>query len=99
MTRLNILLLLALIASAVYLVRVSYDERRLFAELDHARNVEKSLDVDFERLKAEKQAQATPLRVEKTARERLGMRAATPAVTQYVTGTLAASGAAEGGPR
>ncbi len=96
MTRLNVLLLLALIASAVYLVRVAYDARRLFTELDQARNEERRLDVEFERLKAEKQAQATPLRVEKTARERLAMRNATPAVTQYVSWAGAAS-ATEGG--
>ena len=96
MTRLNVLLLLALIASAVYLVRVAYDARRLFTELDQARNEERRLDVEFERLKAEKQAQATPLRVEKTARERLEMRNATPAVTQYVSWAGAAS-ATEGG--
>jgi cell division protein FtsL len=85
MTRFNVLLLLALIASAIYLVRVSYDARRLFAEVDRAEARERQLDIEFERLKADKQAQATPSRVEKAARERLGMRAATPAVTNYVT--------------
>lgn len=98
MTRLNVLLLLVLIASAVYLVRVSYDARRLFTGLDRARNEERLLASEFERLKAEKQAQATPLRVEKTARERLAMRNATPAVTQYVTWAGAAS-ATDGGAR
>ena len=38
MTRLNVLLLVALIFSSLYLVRVSHDSRRLFTELDHARN-------------------------------------------------------------
>lgn len=95
MTKINVLLLLALIVSAVYLVRVAYDARRLFTDLDQARSEERRLDVEFERLKAEKQAQATPLRVEKTARERLAMRNATPAVTQYVSWAGAAS-AAEG---
>jgi len=85
MTRINLLLLLALIVSAVVLVRVSYDARRLFAELDKAQSLERQLAIDFERLKAEKQSQATPSRVEKTAREKLAMRTATPAVTNYVT--------------
>jgi cell division protein FtsL len=84
MTRLNILLLLVLIASSLYLVRVSYEARRLFAELDKAQGEERALDNDSERLKTELRSQATPLRVERTARERLAMRAATPAVTQYV---------------
>ena len=85
MTRFNVLLLLALIASAVYLVRVSYDARRLFADVDRAQAEERRLEVEFERLKADKQAQATPSRVEKAAREKLAMRTATPAVTNYVT--------------
>ncbi len=95
MTRVNVVLLVMLLASALYLVRVSYDARRLFPELDRAQSEERQLDTEFERLKAEKQAQATPLRVEKAAREKLGMRTATPAITQYVTyARAAASGVA-----
>jgi cell division protein FtsL len=85
MTRLNVLLLVALLFSAVYLVRVSHESRQLFAALDKARNEERLLDNEFERLLSDKQTQATPLRVEKTAREKLGMRNATPAITQYVS--------------
>ena len=85
MTRANVLLLVALLLSSVYLVRVSHESRRLFAELDMARAEERLLDSEFERLKSDKQSQATPLRVEKTARDRLSMRTATPAVTQYVS--------------
>ena len=84
MTRLNVLLLLVLLVSSVYLVKVAHESRRLFADLDKARTEERLLDSEFERLKAEKQSQATPLRVEKTARDKLAMRSATPAVTQYV---------------
>ena len=96
MTRLNVVLLVMLIASSIYLVRVSYDARRLFGELDKAQSEEKSLDLEFERLKTEKQSQATPLRVEKTAREKLAMRSANPAITQYVTYSKAASAPAGG---
>jgi cell division protein FtsL len=92
MNRLNVLLLVALLVSSAYLVRVSYDSRRLFAELDRAQNEERQLDNEHERLRAEKQAQATPLRVERTARDKLAMRSATPAVTQYVSYAGAASG-------
>ena len=97
MSRVNLLLLVALLASCVYLVRVAYDARRLFGELDKAQTEERQLESDFERLKAEKQSQATPSRVEAVARSQLGMRTATPAVTNYVTysrtADLAASGA------
>ena len=93
MTRLNVLLLVALLFSSVYLVRVSHESRRLFAELDKARSAERLLDNEFERLKSDKQSQATPLRVEKTARDKLAMRSATPAVTQYVSRAAPASAA------
>ncbi len=85
MTRVNLALLLALIVSAIYLVRVSYDSRRLFAGLDKAQSEARQLEIEHERLKADKQSQANPLRVEKVAREKLAMRTATPSVTQYVT--------------
>ena len=85
MTRLNVVLLVALIMSAFYLVRVSHESRRLFAELDKARSEERLLDNEFERLKSDKQSQATPLRVEKAARDKLAMRTASPAVTQYIS--------------
>ena len=96
MTRINVLLLLALLLSSMYLVRVSHESRRLFNALDRARSEERLLDSEFERLKSEKQSQATPLRVEKMAREKLAMRSATPAVTQYVTYGRAAAPAAAG---
>jgi cell division protein FtsL len=93
MTRLNAVLLVLLLGSSIYLVRVSYDARRLFTELDKAQSEERVLGIEFERLKTEKQSQATPLRVEKTAREKLAMRTANPAITQYVTYSKAASAA------
>ncbi|HJV94488.1 MAG TPA: cell division protein FtsL [Albitalea sp.] len=92
MTRVNVVLLIMLLASSVYLVRVSYDARRLFGELDHAQSEQRQLDTEYERLNAERQSQATPLRVEKAAREKLAMRTATPAITQYVSYSRAASG-------
>jgi cell division protein FtsL len=99
MNRVNIVLFVMLLASSVYLVRVSYEARRLFTELDQARNEERALDTEFERLKAERQSQATPLKVERIAREKLAMRNATPAVTQYVSYAGAASAAATGAAR
>jgi cell division protein FtsL len=96
MTRFNVVLLVALLLSSLYLVRVSYDARRLFTELDRARNEARGLETDAQRLRAEMQAQATPLRVEQTARDKLAMRTATPGVTQYVTESVAASAATAG---
>jgi cell division protein FtsL len=85
MTRLNLLLLLAVMASAMYLVHTRYESRRLYVELEKATAESRRMETDSERLQVEKRAQATPLRVEKLARDRLQMRTATPAITQYVT--------------
>ncbi len=85
MIRINLVLLLAVLASALYLVSVQYDSRRLFTELDKSRSEARRLETEYERLQVEKRAQATPARVEKIAREKLQMRQATPAITTYVT--------------
>ncbi|MDP1693495.1 MAG: cell division protein FtsL [Burkholderiaceae bacterium] len=90
MTRMNLLLGLALLLSSLYLVRTAYDSRRLFAELDKAKNEAARLDTETKRLEAEREAQATSLRVERTARDKLAMRSSTPAVTVYVHDDAAA---------
>lgn len=87
MSKLNALLLVALLLSCLVQVRTAYESRRLFAALDAARLEQKQLDAQFKRLDAEMQAQGTHLRVERTAREKLHMRTATPAVTAYVQDT------------
>ena len=83
MTRINLLLLMAVIASALLLVKTAYDARRLFTEIDRAQTETQRLDGEHKRLEAERQFQATNLRVERTARERLKMTTVTPAVTMY----------------
>ena len=89
MTRLSIVLLAAVMFSALYLVRVQYDSRRLFTELDRATAVARRLDVEHSRLEVEKRAEATSLRVEKLAKDKLAMRTVTPAITEYVTSSVA----------
>lgn len=94
MTRLAILLLVALILSGLYLVKTSYESRRLFAEIERAKAEEQQLAADARRLDAELRTEATHLKVERTAREKLAMRLATPDATVYVNDAraLAASG-------
>ena len=93
MIRLNLVLLIALIVSALYLVRTQYESRQLFSGLDRAQTEARKLDTEHEQLQADKRAQATPARIERLAREQLQMRNPTPAITQYVT-----LGAAKGAP-
>ena len=85
MIRLNLMLLLAVVASAFYLVLTQYESRRLYAELEKANSQSNKLDIENERLQVEKRGQATPLRVEKLAKDKLQMRTVTPAITQYVS--------------
>ena len=97
--RLNLVLLMALVASALYLVRTQYESRRLFTEIDKAVSDARKLQTEHERLHVEKRAQATPLRVEMMANDQLQMRNASPAITQDVTkGGAAASAAGAGMP-
>jgi cell division protein FtsL len=96
MTRLNLLLLIAVIASALLLVRTAYDARRLF-NADHRADLDASkLQGEHKRLEAERELQATNQRVDRSARERLKMLTATPAITMYESapaGSAAASAA------
>ena len=91
MTRLNFVLLIAVVVSALYLVRIQYESRRLYVELEKATAQSHKLTTEKERLQVEKRAEATPLKVEKLARDRLQMRTATPAITQYVEYKTAAA--------
>jgi cell division protein FtsL len=96
-TRLTFVLVLAILASALYLVNVQYASRQLFTALDKARAEAHRLESDYERLQVEQRAQVTPLRLEKLAKERLQMRTVTPDITHYVSykteGVLAPKGA------
>ena len=96
MTRVNFVLLLAVVLSAMYLVRVQYDSRRLFTALDLAQAEQRRLQTDYDSLQVEKRAQATPARVEKIAREKLQMRQAGPAITTYVNYTEPAAAGTTG---
>lgn len=82
--RLNFVLMLAVLASGLWLVHSAYDVRRLFTAVDEAAAEGRRLESDRQRLEAERHAQATNLRVDKVARERLLMTTITPAVTKTI---------------
>jgi cell division protein FtsL len=90
MTRLNLVLLLAVMASAMYLVRTQYESRNLTVQMDRETRLARRLDVEFDRLQVERRNQSSPGRVDKLAREQLQMRATTPAITQYVSASTGA---------
>jgi len=99
MSRLNVLLLILAVASALYVVHSQYEARRLFVELEAARKEGQRLQVEQERLQVEHRAQATPLRVEQLARQQLQMRPANPAITQYVAQPAGVASAPGGASR
>ena len=92
MTRVSLLLLVATVVSALWLVHSHYESRRIFMDMESARKEPKRIEVDHDRMEIERRAQATPLRVEQIARQQLNMRTASPAITQYVNAQGAAAG-------
>lgn len=92
MMRLNLVLLLGVVLSGLYLVNVQYESRRLYSELYRAQTQANRLAADNERLQVEKRALATSARIEQLAKSKLQMRTATPAITTYVAYPQAAGG-------
>jgi cell division protein FtsL len=84
MTRLNLVLLVTLMVSALYVVRTQYEARRLFGEIERATATARRLELEHQALEIQRRAQATPSRIEKLAKDRLAMRPANPAITEYV---------------
>jgi cell division protein FtsL len=94
MMRLSMLLLAAVVVSAMVLVHSQYETRRLFVEHEKALKEAARLDMELDRLTVERRAQATPLRVEQLARQQLQMRNPPPGITQYVAAPGASTEAA-----
>ncbi len=82
MTKVNVLLLVALLASCLLLVKTSHEARQLFTAVDRAEREQKLLDAEYRRLDTERQTQATNQKVERVARVRLHMSA--PPLTVYI---------------
>ena len=83
MSRVSIILLVAVLLSALYLVRTQYESRALTTVLDHATSEARRLEIENDRLDVERRAQATPKRVEKLAREQLHKGTIPPAIRHY----------------
>ncbi|PAT38896.1 cell division protein FtsL [Vandammella animalimorsus] len=82
--RLNLVLLLLVVGSALALVRVQYESRRLYSELDREVVQARQLETESETLQVAVRAQAAAARVEQFARTELKMTPAMPATTRYV---------------
>ena len=60
MSRVSIILLVAVLLSALYLVRTQYQSRALTTELDQTMSEARRLEIENDRLDVERRAQATP---------------------------------------
>jgi cell division protein FtsL len=85
MTRINFLLLVSVLATMLYIVKIQYESRQLFVAIEKATVEVRRLELEHASLQVESRAQTTPLIIEKLAKEKLKMRTATPAVTQYTS--------------
>lgn len=73
MTRLNMLLLIALIGCALSVVTSQHKARKLFMELQAALEGERQLDQEWRELQIESQTLGTGKRIEQKATRDLGM--------------------------
>ena len=92
MNKVHGMLLIALLASCLALVRSAYESRRVFTEWDLAKLEQRRLDAEFKRLDAERQDQATHRRVERVARDKLAMTNATQGATVFIEDSVAGAG-------
>jgi len=74
MVRLNLLLLVLIVVSALALITSQHQSRKLYSELQVEQAAAKRFEEEIARLQVEQSSWSTPSRIEKVARERLAMR-------------------------
>lgn len=75
MTRINIVLLLMLVACSLSLVTAQHRARKMFMELTRQQEIAAAHEVEFNRLRLEERTWAMHSRIEKVARLNLKMQA------------------------
>ena len=84
MTRVNVILLVILVACALSLVTSRNQSRRLFVALEHEQAQGRALETEYGQLQLEQSTWGMPARVEKIAREQLRMQLPSAARTDVV---------------
>jgi cell division protein FtsL len=79
MLRLNLLLLLVVLACALATVTSNHRARKLFIEFEREQTRMRELDVEWGQLQLEQSTWAGHARIEKIARDKLGMHPPVPA--------------------
>jgi cell division protein FtsL len=78
MARLNLILVLVALACALSAVTVNHRARKLVTELEAAQKRMRDLEVEWGQLQLEQSTWAAHVRIEKAAREKLGMKPPAP---------------------
>ncbi len=84
---LQIILVVALLLSALMLVNVRYQSRRLFVELEFELTQARQLEVEWSQLQLDQSSLGKHARIEASARRDLSMVQVTPANTRFMTVT------------
>jgi len=87
MARLNLMLVLIALVCALSAVSANHRARKLFTELEATQKRMRDLDVEWGQLQLEQSTLAAHVRVEKAAREKLGMKPPAPGQIVSVDGT------------
>ncbi|WP_423680795.1 cell division protein FtsL [Undibacterium sp. WLHG33] len=83
-TRVNVILAVALITCALSLINSQYQARRLFIELEREQSLSKQYELQWTQLKLDQSTFGKHSRIEETASKELSMVPVTPARTQYL---------------
>ena len=85
MTRINAILLVLIVVSALSVITSQHHARQLFNDLEREQDLAKKLGEEFTQLQLEQSTWATNKRVESLAAKQLGMRLPDPGNTVIVT--------------
>jgi cell division protein FtsL len=85
MVRINLLLLVVVIACALGVITAQHQSRKLFVDLEGERAAAQKLDTEWTQLQVEQGTWATNKRVEAVAARTLGMRVPDAASTVVIT--------------
>lgn len=83
--KLNVLLLIALLACALVLVNTQYEARHLFIEVERSQTEARQLEVEWSQLQLDQSNLGKHERIEASATNDLNMVPVTAERTQYIT--------------
>ena len=88
LARINLLLLLVAVVCALSVVSSNHRARKLFTELEATQKHMRDLEVEWGQLQLEQSTVAAHVRVEKLARDRLGMKVPAPGQIVAIDGAV-----------